>query len=87
MCVDLGYQICKPRLRRRLGRPRISRIKAYEEVGTKKRRKCSECGKLVNTTKHGQGGPMAKEKRRRVSSSGNTSTMDNNDPSDAQTSE
>jgi hypothetical protein len=56
-------------------------------VGTKKRRKCSECGKLVNTTKHGQGGPMAKEKRRRVSSSGNTSAMDNNDPSDAQTSE
>jgi hypothetical protein len=40
--VDLGYKICKPKLRRNPGRPRVSRIKASDEVSTKKKRKCTK---------------------------------------------
>ena len=35
--VDLGYKFKKPKLRRKPGRPRISRMKSYDEVGTSKR--------------------------------------------------
>jgi hypothetical protein len=36
--VDLGYKIKKPKLRRKPGRPRISRIKSYNEAGTSKKK-------------------------------------------------
>jgi hypothetical protein len=40
--VDLGYKIHKPKLRKKPGRPRKSRFKAYDEVSSsKKRRLCS----------------------------------------------
>src|SRR6266508_620341 len=58
--VDLGYKIKKPKLRRKPRRPRGSRIKAYDEVGTsKKKRPCIECNELGHTAKHCQGGPAA----------------------------
>ena len=51
--VDLGYKIHKPKLRRKPGRPKKSRFKAYDEVSSsKKRRLCSEChepGHLAKT--------------------------------------
>ena len=83
--VDLGHKICKPKLRRKLGRPRKSRIKPYDEVGTKKKRKCSECQELGHTAKYCQGGLTAKEKRARLSSE-NTSVVGSNDPIGAHTS-
>jgi hypothetical protein len=61
--IDLGYKLCKPRLRRKTERPRVSRIKASDEVGTNKKRKCTECNELGHTAKFCQGGPAAKEKK------------------------
>jgi hypothetical protein len=63
--VNLGYKISKPKLRRKPGRPRKSRIKAFDEVGTGKKRKvCSEHNELGHTTKTCQGGPTASQMRR-----------------------
>jgi hypothetical protein len=67
--VDLCYKICKPRLRRKVGRPRVSRIKASNEIDTKKKRKCTECNELGHTAKFYQGGPTAKEKKRHLNAS------------------
>jgi hypothetical protein len=67
--VDLGYKICKPKLRRKPGRPRVSRTKASDGAGTKKKRKCTECHELGHTAKFSQGGPTAKEKKQRLNSS------------------
>jgi hypothetical protein len=67
--VDLGYKICKPKPRRKPGRPRVSRIKAFDEAGTKKKRKCMECHELGHTVKFCQGRPTAKEKEQRLNSS------------------
>jgi hypothetical protein len=50
--VDIGYTIKKPKLRRKPGRPRVSRIKASEEPGNKKKRECTECHELGHTTKY-----------------------------------
>jgi hypothetical protein len=51
--VDLGYKIKKPKLRRKPGRLRNSRIKSYDEATTgKKRRPCSECNELGHIAKH-----------------------------------
>jgi hypothetical protein len=36
--VDLGYKIKKPKLRRKPGRPRNSRIKSYDEATTSKKK-------------------------------------------------
>ena len=59
--VDLGYKINKPKMRRKPGRPRKSRIKPHDEVATtKKRNMCSECNELGHTTKTCQGGPLVK---------------------------
>jgi hypothetical protein len=71
-CVDLGYKIKKPKLRRKTGRPRKSRIKAYDEGGTsKKQRPCSESHELGHTAKHCQGGPTASQmKKRKLSALG-----------------
>ena len=50
--VDLGYKIKKPKMRRKPGRPRKSRIKPHDEVATTKKRKmCCECNELGHTTK------------------------------------
>ena len=63
--VDLGYQIKKPKMRRKPGRLRKSRIKPHDEVATtKKRKKCSECNELGHTTKTCQEGLTASQKRR-----------------------
>ena len=63
--VDLGYKIKKPKMRRKPGRPRKSRIKPHDEVATGKNRKiCSECNELGHTAKTCQGGPTASQKRR-----------------------
>jgi hypothetical protein len=84
--VDLGYKICKPKLRRKPGRPRKSRIKASDEIGTKKRRRCTECNELGHLAKTCQGGPTAKERRVTLSSSVNASAVGSNDPNVAHTS-
>jgi len=63
--VDLDYKIKKPKLRRKPGRPRISRMKSYDEAGTSKKRKpCSECNELGHIAKHCQGGLTASQKRK-----------------------
>jgi hypothetical protein len=67
--VDLGYKICKTKLSRKPGRPRVSRIKASDETGAKKKRKCTKCHELGHTAKFYQGGPTAKEKKQRLNSS------------------
>jgi hypothetical protein len=41
--VDIDYTIKKPKLRRKPNRSRVSRIKASEEPGNKKKRVCTEC--------------------------------------------
>jgi len=67
--VDLGYKINKPKLRRKPERPRKSRIKPFDEVGTSKKRKvCSECNELGHTAKTCQGSPTASQKRRQSTS-------------------
>jgi hypothetical protein len=73
--VDLDYKIKKPILRRKPGRPRKSRIKASDEPGSTKQKRCSECLELGHIAKTCQGGPTATQKRMRLSS--------NNDPSAA----
>lgn len=61
---DLGYKIHKPKLRRKPGRPRNSRIKSYDEVSNcKKRRTCPECGEVGHTAKKCQGGPTASQRK------------------------
>ena len=78
--VDLGYKIKKPKLRRKPGRPRKSRIKPHDEVGTSKKRKvCSECNELGHTAKHCQGGPTASQKKR-LSTPQDGSAQESNDP-------
>ena len=73
-------------MRKKPGRPRKSRIKAYDEVGTSKRRKtCSECHELGHRAKNCQGGPTASQKRK-LSSSQNGSGEGSTDPSASQTS-
>ena len=63
--VDLGYKIKKPKLRRKPGRPRVFRMKSYDEAGTSKKRKpCSECNELGHIAKHCQRGPTASQKRK-----------------------
>ena len=54
--VDLGYKIKKPMLRRKPGRLRKTRIKASDEPGARKRKRCSECLELGHTAKKCQGG-------------------------------
>jgi len=67
--VDLGYKINKPKLRRKPRRPRKSRIKPFDEVGTsKKRNVCSEYNELGHTAKTCQGDPTASQKRRQSTS-------------------
>jgi hypothetical protein len=66
--VDVGYTIKKPQLIRKPGRPRVSRIKAFDELGKKKERECSECHKFGHTSKYCQCGPTASQKKRRLSS-------------------
>ncbi|XP_062186670.1 uncharacterized protein LOC133890252 [Phragmites australis] len=83
--VDIGCKIKKPKLRRKPGRPRVSRIKASDEAHTRKRRECTECHELGHTAKHCQGGLTASQKRR-LSSSENTSGEGSNDPSVTHTS-
>jgi hypothetical protein len=62
--VDLGSKIKKPLLRRKPGRPRITRIKSYDEIGTSKKRKpCSECNEPGHIAKYYQEGPTASQKR------------------------
>jgi hypothetical protein len=41
--LDLRYKLKKTKLRRKPGRPRVSRIKTSDELGKKKKRRCSEC--------------------------------------------
>ena len=38
--VDLGYKINKPKLRRKLGRPRKSRIKPFDEAELARKERC-----------------------------------------------
>jgi hypothetical protein len=83
--VDLGYKIKKPKLRRKPGRPRKSRYKAFDESGSSKQRKCSECHELGHTAKTCQGGPTASQKRM-ITSSQNEPGEGSQDPSVAQTS-
>jgi hypothetical protein len=72
--VDLGYKIKKPLLRRKPGRPRITRIKSYDEAGTSKKRKpCSECNEPGHIAKYCQGGPTTSQKRK-LSASQNASS-------------
>jgi hypothetical protein len=65
--VDLGYNLMKAKLRRKSGRARVSRIKASDELGNKKKRRCTECNEPDHSTKYCQGGLTASQ-RRRVSS-------------------
>ncbi|WVZ83390.1 hypothetical protein U9M48_030548 [Paspalum notatum var. saurae] len=53
--VDLEYKIKKPILRRKPGRPRISRIKGSDETRVRKKKRCPECGELGHTSKKCQG--------------------------------
>jgi hypothetical protein len=61
--VDLGYKIKKPKLRRKPGRPKKTRIKASDEPGARKRKRCPKCQELDHTTKKCQGGLTARQKR------------------------
>jgi hypothetical protein len=65
--VHLGYKLIKPKLRRKSRRPRVSRIKASDEFGNKKKRRCTECNELGHIAKYYQGGPTTSQ-RRRISS-------------------
>ena len=74
--VDLDYKIKKPKLRRKPGRPRNSRIKSFDETSTSKKRKpCSECEELGHIPKYCQGGPTASQKRNRSSSQNESSSQ------------
>ena len=78
--VDPGYKIKKPILRRKPGRPRKSRIKASDESGSTKQKRCPECHELGHTAKKCQGGLTARQKRSRLSSD-NALEEGSNDPS------
>jgi hypothetical protein len=72
--VDFDYKIKNPLLRRKPVRPRITKIKSYDEAGTSKMRKpCSECNEPGHIAKYCQGGPTASQKRK-LSSSQNASS-------------
>jgi hypothetical protein len=73
--VDIGYKISKPKLRRKVGRPKVARIKPSDEVLTKKRRKCIECNELGHTTRYCQGGLTTRQKK----------DLGNNEPSETTT--
>jgi hypothetical protein len=75
--VDLGYKLKKPKLRRKPGRPRVSRINGSDELG-KKKRKCSECNELGHTTKYCQGGPTTSQRRRLSYGEGSTDPLPTN---------
>jgi hypothetical protein len=75
--ADLGYKLKKPKLRRKPGRPRVSRIKDSNELG-KKKRKCSECNELGHTTKYCQGGLTASQRRRLSYGEGSTDPLPTN---------
>jgi hypothetical protein len=77
--VNLGYKIKKPKLRRKPGRPRKTRIKVSDEPGARKRKRCSECHELGHTTKKCLGGLTAREKRM-FASHENASEVESNDP-------
>jgi hypothetical protein len=66
--VDVGYTIKKPQSRRKPGRPRVSRIKEFDELDNKKKRECCECHEFGHIAKYCQGGPIACQKKRRLSS-------------------
>jgi hypothetical protein len=53
--VDLDYKLMKPKLIRKPGRPRVSRIKASDELGNKKKRRCIKCDELGHTGNYCQG--------------------------------
>ncbi|XP_039843840.1 uncharacterized protein LOC120703745 isoform X2 [Panicum virgatum] len=76
--VDLGYKIKKHKLRRKPGGPRKTRIKASDESGARKRKRCSECHQLGHTTKKCQGGLTAKKKKM-FASHENASEVESND--------
>ena len=59
--VDLGYKIKKPKFKRKPVRPRVSRMKSYDEAGTSKKRKIA---KDCHIAKHCQGGLTASQKRK-----------------------
>jgi hypothetical protein len=50
--VGLGYMLMKHKLRRKPGRPKVSRIKAPDELGNKKKRRCTECNERDHKTKY-----------------------------------
>jgi hypothetical protein len=50
--VDLGYKLKKPKLRRKPERPRVSRIKASDELVNKKKRQCNLGGQECQGLKH-----------------------------------
>jgi hypothetical protein len=49
--VDLGFKLWPPALNRAAGRPRSRRIRAAEEGGSKKRKKCKRCGQFGHIQK------------------------------------
>ncbi|CAL4988960.1 unnamed protein product [Urochloa decumbens] len=49
--VDLGFKLWPPVLKRAAGRPRTRRIKAVDEGGSKKSRKCRRCGQFGHMQK------------------------------------
>jgi uncharacterized C2H2 Zn-finger protein len=49
--VDLGFKLWPPVLKRAAGRPRTRRIKAADEGGTRKKKKCKRCGQLGHMQK------------------------------------
>ena len=75
-CVDLGYKIKKPKLRRKPGKQKISRMKSYDEVGTRKKRNpCSGCNELGHIAKHCQWGLTASQKRKLSASQNGSSSQ------------
>jgi hypothetical protein len=64
----------KIKLRRKPGRPRVSRIKTSDELEKKDKRKCSEYNELGHTAKYCQGGSTASQRHML------SSTEQSNDP-------